>query len=85
MNTPQEKMKARLEALGIPYKEIRVYGGQIVVTCVSVNTATKWASLLGNFAKVRGTVQSIDYTKENKGTCLVPTTTKVWRVFATVR
>lgn len=83
--TPQAKMKATLERSGIPHKEIRCYGSQIVVTSWSDDAARQWASLLAPFAKVSAAAfPSYDEAKENKGTCLKPSMVKVWRTFATV-
>ena len=83
--TLQTRMKASLESTGLPFKEIQVYGRQIVVTSHCRDTADKWASLLGQFAKVRGTTKSLDYAKENKGTCLLPTVVQVYRTFAAIQ
>lgn len=82
--TPQQRMTARLETVGLPYKEIRCYGAQIVVTAWSRAAAEKWASVLGHFSKVRGVIQSYDNAKENKGTMLKPSMVTVWRVFARI-
>lgn len=82
--TPQAKMKATLEASGLPYKEVECYGSQIVVTCWSRDAADRWALLLARFAKFLGITQSVDYAKEDRGTCLLPTTVDVWRAFARV-
>lgn len=83
--TPQQKMQAALAKSGIPAKEIKVYGSQIMITAWSFEAAQKWASLLKklNPSKIR-TGQGIDYAKENKGTNLCPSTIKVWRVWATL-
>lgn len=83
--TLQQRMKSQLEALGIPYKEIEVYGGQIVVTCWSEKPLARWISVISKFAKVRGTSRSVDYAKVNKHSAMRPTTIEVWRVFATMR
>lgn len=82
--TPQSRMKAKLEASGLPYKEVECYGSQIVVTCWSRDAADRWALLLARFAKFLGITQSVDYAKENRGTCLLPTTVDVWRAFARI-
>ena len=78
-------MQSRLESLPIPHKEIQVYGQQIVITSHCRDTADKWAQTLAMFAKVKGITESLDYAKENKGTCLLPTVVKVWRTFATIQ
>lgn len=82
--TPQHALLEKLKQAGIPYKEIEVYGSQIVVTVLSRDTANKWATLLVKFSKVRGITESMDYNKENKNTVMLPSAHKVWRVFATV-
>lgn len=82
--TVQEMMKTTLLRSGIPAKGINVYGNQIVVTAWSLTAANKWASLLTKFATVRGTVESMDYCKENKNTVMLPSAVKVWRVFARI-
>lgn len=85
MQTLQQKMKAMLEKTGLPYKEIEVYGRQIVVTCWSRDAAEKWAHLLTRFAKFRGITHSVDEAKDqaNRKT-LGPKIIEVWRAFAAV-
>lgn len=82
--TPQEKLKARLETLGLPYREINVYGSQITIEAVSRDTADKWASLVQRFAKLRGVIEDYVEAKENKNTVMNPTRVHVWRVYARV-
>lgn len=82
--TIQGKMKALLEKLPIPSKEISVYGSQIVITSFSRDAAEKWAITLSEFSMVRAVVESRDDAKENKNTTLLPSTVKVWRTFATI-
>lgn len=84
MSTPQERMRAKLESLGVPFREINVYGSQIVVTVAGRETAERWAGILAQFAKVRRVLQSWDDAKVNRNTVLRPSKVKVWRVFATV-
>lgn len=83
--TIQQKMQVALSKSGIPAKEIKVYGSQIMITAWSLDAAQKWTSLLQklNPSKLR-TGEGIDYAKENKGTNLLPTTIKVYRVWATL-
>jgi len=78
-------MRAKLERIGLPFKGIECYGSQIVVTCWSRDAADRWASFLARFAKFLGITQSVDHAKENRGTCLLPTTVDVWRAFARIR
>ena len=89
--TPQQRLKAELEKSGIPFKNIECYGSQIVVTSWSHEAATKWATLLGRFATVRGVVKVADYTndtsdyfKANPGLVKSIFMHEVWRTFAAV-
>lgn len=84
MGTLQDQMKATLKKTGLPYKEIEVYGRQIVVTCWSRDAADKWSHLLARFAKVRGITHDMDEAKQNKGTVMRPTMIEVWRTFAAI-
>ena len=84
MAQAQDAMKKKLEALGVPFKAIDVYGNQIVVTTVSRDSADKWAMLLQKFATLRGVIASVDEAQDNKGTCLCPTVTPVFRTFAAI-
>jgi hypothetical protein len=79
-------MKGTLETLGVPYKEIKVYGSQVMITAYSRAAALKWQSVLTTFATIqgRGATESIDYTKVNTQTVMNPSTVKVWRVWATI-
>ncbi len=81
-DTPQAAMKAKFEQCGLPYKQIEVYGAQIVVTAWSRKAAERWADLIAKFATVRGVIESIDYNAENTNTVMLPSSHKVWRVFA---
>jgi hypothetical protein len=82
--TPQQKMQAKLAQSGIPAREIKVYGSQIMVTCGCRYTAEKWASLVARFAKVRAVFEAWDEAAQNRGTCLKPSMVKVWRVSARI-
>lgn len=82
--TIQEQMKDLLGKAGIPAKEIRVYGSQIVITCWSHDAATKFANFVGQFAKVSALIKSIDEAKVNHKTCLNPSMVDVYRVFASL-
>lgn len=84
MKTPQEQIQETLAKSGIPAKEIRCYGSQIMITAWSQDAATKWAMLLAKFSTVKNTVRTVDYCKENKNTVMMPSTVEVWRVWATV-
>lgn len=82
--TPQAKMKARLEEMGIAYKEIEVYGSQIVVTAWSASAAKQWTELLAKFSKVRGSTRSLDQVKVNTDPRRNRSYVTVYRVFARV-
>lgn len=83
MATAQEQMKAKLQGLGLPSRNIDVYGSQIVVTCASSDAAVRWASVLGKFAKVRkAAAEGLDETKES--TPVAKQYVKVWRTWAVV-
>jgi hypothetical protein len=84
MATPQEQMKARLESVGIPAKEIKVYGSQIMVTCVGQPTAARWHTLLYKFCKRVKSGETLEHTKKNSNTVLLPSVTKVWKIWGTV-
>jgi hypothetical protein len=83
--TIQWQIQARLEACGLPYKEVKVYGSQIMITTWSDKAARKWYSLLFKLCTtVRPPGESRDYNKVNEGTNLLPTRHKVWRVWGTI-
>ena len=83
--TKQEKMADLLGKFGIPSKEIKCYGSQIMITCWSEGAAKKFAGVLSKFAKIRAVRESLDYNKVNTSTRLVPSTHKVWRVWAVIK
>lgn len=78
--TPQQKMKAKLESLGLPYKQIDVYGSQIMVTALGEETANKWHSILSKFTTSKRPVRSIAYNKVNTNTVLLPDVHTVWLI-----
>ena len=80
----QEQMKELLTQSGIPAKEIKVYGSQIMITAFGADSADKWASLLAKLCRKVRSCQSTDYAVENKNTVMMPSTVKVWRVWGTV-
>ncbi len=83
-STLQERLKQKLESVGLPHSEIKVYGSQIMITAIGKVTIQRWASVLARFSKINGIAEAIEYNKENKNTCLLPSTHKVWRVWATI-
>jgi hypothetical protein len=80
----QEQMREKLLKTGIPAKEVKCYGSQIMVTTYGLAAAQRWHSLLGNFCSKVRSGQSVDYNAENRNTVLRPTTHKVWRVWGTL-
>lgn len=80
--TAQERIKELLGKSGIPAKEIKVFGSQILITCYGRPAADRFVSLLAQFATVRGMVESFDYNEVNRNTVLQLTKHKVWRVGA---
>lgn len=85
MATIQQALKAKLETVGLPYKAIEVYGSQIVVTTVALDSANRWSQLLSKFCKIRGITKSLDEKRDAvPGTPPHQKYTRVHRVFATV-
>jgi len=82
--TPQAKLKAKLESLGLPYKEIKVYGSQVMITAWSESAANKWHGVICKFTNSRRPVRSVDYNKVNENTCLIPTVHEVWLIGGTI-
>lgn len=82
--TTQKKMEALLASAGIPAKEIRVYGQQIMITTWSEDAARRFAGLVGAFARVRRVWESMDDNAENRNTVLRPTKHVVWRMAAVI-
>lgn len=85
MRTLQERMRETLAGCGLPHKQIECYGSQIVVTSQCRDTAAKWATLLAKFAKVRGTIETLDDAVVNRNTVLKPSKVRVWRTFAVIQ
>ncbi len=82
--TTQQKMQAKLESLGLPYKEIKVYGSQIMVTAWSETAANKWHSILCKFTNSRRPIRSFERNKVNQNTVLLPTRHEVWLIGGTI-
>lgn len=92
--TPQQALEAKLKEIGLPYHEIKVYGRQITVECISRDTCAKWAAILAKFARVRGMIKSVVEKKEFKGKTqghymdeagiMRSTKMGVWRVYAAI-
>ncbi len=95
METTQQKLTAALEKTGLPSKEIKVYGRQIVITAWSLEAANKWASVVAKFATVRRVLESSEINEADKSTNqagwvpakdggMRPTFHKVWRVYGVI-
>ncbi len=82
--TIQEQMQAKLAVTGIPAKEIKCYGSQIMITAWSRDAAERWVMFLAKFSKVQAVKESTDYAKENHNTVLLPSRVSVWRVWSTI-
>jgi len=84
MGQLQETMKATLAASGIPAKEIRVFGSQIMITALSKAAMHKWVDVLVTFSRVRGFGPSLAELKVPRkyGPCKGKAV--VYRVWATV-
>jgi hypothetical protein len=80
----QEKMKQALSRTGIPAKEIKCYGSQIMITVAGKESADKWQMTLNNFCRRVLVKPTMDYAKENVGSCLNPTMVDVYRVWGTI-
>ena len=81
--TIQQKMRATLERAGIPYKQIDVYGRQIVVTSWCMESANRWAILIQQFATLRGVIKSRDDNVTQQGRRLHESH-EVWRTFGVI-
>jgi len=66
----QEQMKQVLSKMGIPAKEIKCYGSQIMITVAGKESADKWQMTLNNFCR--------------RVLCLNPTMVDVYRVWGTI-
>lgn len=78
-------MQTKLAQAGIPHETIKVFGvirQNVHVTCLSRDTAQKWAQLLGGVfkgAKVACVAHSWNAV-ENRGTQMLPTKRSGWLV-----
>jgi len=76
-------MQQLLSKLGIPSKDIKVYGSQIMITCWGEASARKFADAVSNFAKVRAVFQTVDENIGQDETAFKECH-KVWRVAACI-
>jgi hypothetical protein len=80
--TPQQQLTETLKRSGIPAREVRCFGSQVMITTIGEDTARRWAMLLNNFcSKVRGPGQGYDDKPNVTGR---PEYIKVWRVWGTI-
>lgn len=78
-----ERLRSIFQRAGIATKNVEVLNGRsIIVTCHSRTMADLVHSALAQagLGLRKAPVETIDYAVKNKGTCLKPTTVKVWRV-----
>lgn len=79
--SPQDRIRTLLERAGIPYKEIKVFGCQVLVKCWSQDAATRFYALLHRCCTaVRKVTRWADYNIVNENTVLRPTRHRVWLV-----
>jgi hypothetical protein len=78
------EMKQKMESLGIPYKNIDVYGGQIIVTVKSRSACTQWNSVIRKIATVRKIVYVNEANKHIDEGRMYPRVTKVYKIFAQI-
>lgn len=83
--TIQEKIKAKLDDLELPKKVVQVYGSQIVITCFCEQSASKWASVLSKFCRIRSIIETNEDAIADDGESIFKKQIKVWRIFATTR
>lgn len=81
--TAHQRMEATLAKVKLPSRAIEVYGSQIVITTLSVESASAWAPILRKFAKVKAVaLKSLDETAES--TVFDRRYVTVYRTYATV-
>jgi len=83
----RDEIRATLAASGIPSREIRVYGSQIMITARGYQSAQRWAMLLQRMGctTVRGPGESLDEKADAApGDSARNRYIRVWRVWATV-
>ena len=80
----QDKVKALLEKVGLPFIEIEVYGNQITVECKAEKTSRRWAGIIGKFATIRGVIKTTRESKKNTNTVLLPDRYEIYRVYAKI-
>jgi hypothetical protein len=82
--TTQAQIKEILCGVSLPYREIKCYGSQITVECMSQDTCLKWGEVISKFAKVRGIIKSLAYAQKNTKTLGNPAMFEVYRLYARI-
>lgn len=82
--TTQEKLSDTLYKTGIPAKEIKCYGSQIMITAWSLDAANKWVGVLQAIGKVRKPVKSTEQSKVNLDSRRSASYHEVWLVWGTI-
>ena len=82
----QAQMRAMLEKTGIPAREIKVYGSQIMITCIARDTTQKWSGVLHRLCRKVRVGEGID---DHVDAARFPNergmhTMQVWRVWGTI-
>lgn len=68
MEKTQQNLEKQLEALGLPYKELQVYGTintRITVKVSGEETARKWHMILAKFSEKVTTIEGRDFADKN--------------------
>jgi len=82
--TTANQIQAILEGINLPSREIRCYGSQVTVECLSQETCQKWAEVISKFATVRAIIESLAYTQKNTNLSSNPSTMTVYRLYAKI-
>lgn len=82
--TTQERMRSLLFQTGIPAKEVKCYGSQIMVTAWSLDAANQWVSVLRKIAKVRKPVETKEQNLVNHDSRRSASYHNVWLVWGTL-
>lgn len=58
-------LQRKLESIKLQKIEIKCFGSQIIIECLSLSSCEEWADIIKNFAKIRGIIKSIKETKKS--------------------
>lgn len=61
----QELIKQQLAQYNIPSREIKVYGRQITIECISESSILQYGTIISKFARIRGIIKSLVETRES--------------------